>query len=301
MLKSKIMALTLLVLPFLGQGKDSGLDSLGVVAKGAQLVQVSDQFIFTEGPAVNKKGDVFFTDQPNNKIWKYSTENVLSVFMEDAGRSNGLYFDHKGNLIACADEKSELWSIQPNGKVTVLLSDYEGHRLNGPNDLWIDPKGGIYFTDPYYQREYWQHTSAALEGQQVYYLAKGKEKATVVDGRLQKPNGIVGTADGKHLYVADIGDHKTYKYDINRDGSLSNRQLFAEMGSDGMTLDSQGNLYLTGHGITIFNPAGEKIGNIPVSNEWVGNVCFAGKDRKTLFITASTRVYTLKMNVKGMN
>lgn len=301
MLKSKIMALTLLVLPFLGQGKNSGLDSLGVVAKGAQLVQVSDQFIFTEGPAVNKKGDVFFTDQPNNKIWKYSTENVLSVFMEDAGRSNGLYFDHKGNLIACADEKSELWSIQPNGKVTVLLSDYEGHRLNGPNDLWIDPKGGIYFTDPYYQREYWQHTSAELEGQQVYYLAKGTEKAIVVDGQLQKPNGIVGTADGKHLYVADIGDHKTYKYDINRDGSLSNRQLFAEMGSDGMTLDSQGNLYLTGHGITIFNPAGEKIGNIPVSNEWVGNVCFAGKDRKTLFITASTRVYTLKMNVKGMN
>lgn len=104
-------------MPFLGQAKDKGLDSLGVVAKGAELVQVSDQFIFTEGPAVNKNGDVFFTDQPNNKIWKYNTQGVLSVFMEDAGRSNGLYFDQKGNLIACADEKNELWSIQPNGKL----------------------------------------------------------------------------------------------------------------------------------------------------------------------------------------
>lgn len=115
-----------------------------------------------------------------------------------------------------------------------------------------------------------------------------------------QPNGIVGTPDGKHLYVADIKDNKTYKYDINKDGSLTNRQLFANLGSDGMTLDNMGNVYLTGKGVTIFNPKGMKIGNIPVPVNWAANVCFGGKDRNTLFITASHAVYTLEMKVKGV-
>src|SRR5688572_30921286 len=121
---------------------------MNIIAPGAVLRLVSSQFSFTEGPAGNKKGDVYFTDQPNNKIWKYSTDGKLSVFLDKAGRSNGMYFDKQGNLITCADEKNELWSINPQGKVTVLLKDYKGHTFNGPNDLWIDPKGGIYFTDP---------------------------------------------------------------------------------------------------------------------------------------------------------
>lgn len=274
-------------------------DSLNVIAPGATLQQVSNQFTFTEGPAVDKQGTIYFTDQPNDKIWKYGTDGKLSVFMDKTGRSNGLYFDKKGNLIACADEKDELWSISPTGKITVLLKDFQGHRLNGPNDVWIDPKGGIYFTDPYYQRDYWDRKKPDLDGQSVYYLPKGSQQAVLVDGDLMQPNGIVGTPDGKFLYVADIRANKTYKYKINADGSLTDRQLFVAQGSDGMTLDSQGNLYLTGRGVTIYDPAGKKMGNIPVPSRWVGNVCFGGKDRKTLFITASEAVYTLQMQVKG--
>ncbi len=300
--QAKGLILLFLLIPYFGQAnKADGLDSLSIVAKGALLTEISNQFKFTEGPAVNKKGDVYFTDQPNNKIWKYSSDGQLSVFMDNAGRSNGLYFDPKGNLVACADENGELWSISSSGKVTVLLSSLEGHRFNGPNDLWIDQKGGIYFTDPYYQRNYWKHSKPELEGESVYYLPKGAKRPFVADNKLVKPNGIIGTPDGKYLYVADINDNKTYKYTINKDGTLTNRQLFVNMGSDGMTLDHLGNLYLTGRGVTIFDKEGVKIGNIPVPVSWVGNVCFSGKDRDMLFITASEAVYTLKMNVKGVD
>src|SRR5690606_13149840 len=137
----------------------------GIVKDNSVLKLVSKDFIFTEGPAVNKAGDVLFTDQPNDKIWKYSSDGDLTLFMDGSGRSNGLFFDKKGNLIACADEKNELWEISPNGKVTVLLRDYKGQRFNGPNDLWIDSRGGIYFTDPYYQRDYWTRTKPELAKQ----------------------------------------------------------------------------------------------------------------------------------------
>ncbi|GAB4055208.1 SMP-30/gluconolactonase/LRE family protein [Spirosoma litoris] len=282
------------------QNAGKGLDSISVVAPGATLRKVSDQFTFTEGPAVNKKGDIYFTDQPNDKIWIYDTDGKLSLYMDKTGRSNGLYFDKKGNLISCADEKDELWSISPDKKITVLLSNLQGQRMNGPNDLWIDAKGGIYFTDPYYQRDYWERKKPDIDGQKVYYLPKGKQEAVLVDGDLKQPNGIVGTPDGKFLYVADIRDSKTYKYQINADGTLSNRQLFVPQGSDGMTLDSKGNLYISGRGVTVYSPAGVKLGNIPIPSRWVGNVCFGGKDRKTLFITASESVYTLPMQVKGV-
>lgn len=276
------------------------LDSIPVVAPGATVQQVSSQFKFTEGPAVNKRGDIYFTDQPNDQIWKYDTKGKLSLFMDKTGRSNGLYFDAKGNLVSCADNKNELWSISPDKKVTVLLTNYEGHLFNGPNDLWINPAGGIYFTDPYYQRNYWERTKPEIEGQKVYYLAKGSKAPVVVDDQLQQPNGIVGTPDGKYLFVADIQANKTYKYRINADGSLTGKQLFVPQGSDGMTLDNEGNLYLTGKGVTVYDAAGARIGNIPVTPRWTANVCFGGKDRRTLFITASESVYTLRMKVKGV-
>lgn len=291
-----------LVLPLFTaiQANCQQLDSIRVVAPGATVQQVSSQFKFTEGPAVNKRGDIYFTDQPNDKIWKYDTKGKLFLFMDKTGRSNGLYFDAKGNLVSCADNKNELWSISPDKKVTVLLTNYEGHLLNGPNDLWINPAGGIYFTDPYYQRDYWERTKPEIEGQKVYYLAKGSKAPVVVDDQLQQPNGIVGTPDGKYLFVADIQANKTYKYRINADGSLTDKQLFVPQGSDGMTLDNEGNLYLTGKGVTVYDAAGARIGNIPVTPRWTANVCFGGKDRRTLFITASESVYTLRMKVKGV-
>ena len=273
-----------------------------ILAPGATPRLVSRQFSFTEGPAVDKAGNVFFTDQPNNKIWKYSLDGQLSVFLEQAGRSNGLYFDRKGNLLACADEHNQLWSVTPDGKVTVLLKDVQGRILNGPNDLWLQPKtGGLYFTDPYYQRPYWtrQQPDPALGGQHVYYLPAGATQPVVADDKLQQPNGIIGTPDGKLLYVADIGANKTYRYQIGPNGQLQNRQLFVEQGSDGMTIDNQGNVYLTGNGVIVYNPAGQKIEQIAIPEKWTANVCFGGKKRDVLFITASGAVYVLPMRVRG--
>jgi gluconolactonase len=285
---------------FCQQNNDTVFDSLKLIVPGAALNKVSSQFIFTEGPATDKKGNIYFTDQPNDKIWKYGIDGKISLFMDKTGRSNGLYFDHKGNLIACADNKDELWSISPEKKVTVLLNNFEGHRLNGPNDLWIDAKGGIYFTDPYYQRDYWDRKQPDIDGQKVYYLPAGKKEAIIADDKFKQPNGIVGSPDGKYLYVADIGDNKTYRYGINADASLSNRQLLFSQGSDGMTLDNEGNIYVTGQGVTIYNKDGIKIGHIPVPAQWTANVGFGGKDRKTLFITAKESVYTINMKVRGV-
>ena len=261
---------------------------------------ISKQFSFTEGASVDKKGNVFFTDQNNNKIWEYSIDGKLSVFLDSAGRSNGMYFDHKGNLVTCADENEQLWSISPDKKVKVLLTDYQGHRMNGPNDIWIDAKGGIYMTDPYYQRPWWTRTKSELDGHKVYYLPKGKKQPIIVDADYKQPNGIVGTPDGKFLYVSDIDARKTYKYNIEKDGTISNRTLFVEQGSDGMTLDEKGNVYLTGQGVTIYNPEGKKIGHIAINEPWTANLCFGGINKDILFITASTAIYTLKMNVRGV-
>jgi gluconolactonase len=275
------------------------LDSIRLVKPGAALVQVSKQFSFTEGPAADKKGNIYFTDQPNDKIWKYDTKGNLTLFMDKTGRSNGMYFDKKGRLISCADEKNEIWAITPEKNITVLIDNFQGLKFNGPNDLWVDGKGGVYFTDPYYQRSWWERKKPDLAKQNLYYLPPGKKEAMIADSVLVQPNGIIGTADGKFLFVSDIRDNKTYKYKINKDGSLSDRLLFLSVGSDGMTLDSEGNLYTTGRGVSIYNPTGIKIGSIPVPSGWTANVCFGGKDRKTLFITASESVYTLQMKVKG--
>lgn len=264
------------------------------------LKLISSEFKFTEGASVDKQGNVFFTDQPNDKIWKYDTNGKLSLYMDKTGRANGTYFDKKGNLIVCADENNEIWSIDKNKKITVLFSDFEGKKVNGPNDIWLDAKGGIYFTDPYYQRDYWTRKSSELTGEKVYYLPKGQKTAIVVADDLLKPNGIVGTPDGKFLYVADAKAGKTYKFKINPDASITDKQLVLNQGSDGMTLDRDGNIYVSGKGVNIYSPTGEKIGHIDVPENWVGNICFGGKNKNILFITASKSLYILPTTTKGI-
>ena len=143
---------------------------------------------------------------------KWSTDGSLSVFMEGTGRSNGLFIDKNGNLIACADLNNQLWMIDKSKNVTVLVKDFEGKKLNGPNDLWIDPEGGIYFTDPFYKRDYWTRTEKEIEEENVYYLSPDRKKLTIAATGLMQPNGIIGTPDGKKLYVADIKGRKTYSF-----------------------------------------------------------------------------------------
>ncbi|RZK14180.1 MAG: SMP-30/gluconolactonase/LRE family protein, partial [Pedobacter sp.] len=144
------------------------------------LKLISSQFKFTEGASVDQQGNIFFTDQPNDKIWKYDIDGKLSIYMDKSGRANGTYFDKKGNLIVCADENNQIWSIDKNKKITVLFNDFKGKKVNGPNDIWLDAEGGIYFTDPYYQRDYWKRKSPEIDKQRVYYIAKGKKQAVIV-------------------------------------------------------------------------------------------------------------------------
>ncbi|MES2648671.1 MAG: SMP-30/gluconolactonase/LRE family protein [Bacteroidota bacterium] len=272
-----------------------------IVADGAVPVLISNQFAFTEGPAADKEGNVYFTDQPNNTIWKYNTGGKLSIFTDQSNRSNGMFFDENGNLLSCADEFNQLILIKPGGEKTVLVNDLDNEKLNGPNDVWKSVDGHIYFTDPLYERPYWKTKPARVKGEYVYVIAKGNSKPQVVINDYVKPNGLIGTPDGKILYVADIGGNKTYRFTIEPDGSLSNKTLFANEGSDGMTIDNLGNIYLTGNGVNVYNKEGKKIRHIAISQPWTANVCFGGSKKNILFITASTAIYSLQMNVQGVN
>ena len=272
-----------------------------IIAPGAKLEKLSGAYSFTEGPAADKAGNAYFTDQPNDRIVKWDAKDgTFSDWLKPAGRSNGTYFDKDGNLLTCADEKNELWSISPDKKIKVLVKDFGGKALNGPNDLWIRPDGGIYFTDPLYKRDYWKRDPKMQQpGQYVYYFKPNRMNVSVVCTNFVQPNGIIGTPDGKTLYVADIGDRKTYSFDVQQDGKLTNQKLFCKLGSDGMTIDNEGNVYLTGQGVTVFDKTGKQIEHIDVAEPWTANVTFAGTDHNILFITASKSVYTIKMRVKS--
>lgn len=294
---------------------------------------------FTEGTTTAPNGDVYFVEQNSSKIMRWSVaDKKLSVFMHPAGYANGMSFDAHGNLIACADERNELWSISltktetvpypkplnpavgdkpTDGNITLpahtVIMDgyYQDKLLGGPNDLWIRPDGGIYFTDPFYARSWWapgRQQEQALKT--VYFLSPDHKKLNRIladfnssTGVPGTPNGIIGTPDGKTLYVADITGSETWSFDVQPDGSLTNKKLVCPFGSDGMTLDDQGNLYMSANarpaGVTIVSTkTGKQIGFIPVP-EQPANMCFGGQDRKTLYMTARTGFYAIPTNVKG--
>ena len=270
-----------------------------VVAEGAKVEKLADGFSFTEGPAADTDCNVFFSDIPNNKVHKFSSDGKVSVHRDNTGGANGLYFDKKGNLLACAGGDRQVVSISLEGKVTVLADKYDGKKLNSPNDLWIDPKGGIYFTDPRYGRN---RDDMEQDGEHVYYILPGSERnrkiIRVVDDMV-RPNGVIGTCDGKKLYIADHGGGKTWVYKINEDGTLSDKKLFAEEGSDGMTIDNEGNIYLTNDAVKVYCCPGNKIATIEVP-ERPANVTFGGPGKQILFITAQKSLYSIAMRVKGL-
>jgi gluconolactonase len=273
-----------------------------VIAPGAEVQKIAGDLGFVEGPTVDRDGNVYFSDQPNNRIMKYDVDGHLTTFMQPAGRTNGMTFDETGhNLLMAADEKNELWSVDvATKKVTVLVNGYDGKLLNGPNDIWVQPTTGrIYFTDPYYQRDYW--TRGPKENAECVYLYTRGDKTLVrVVDDLMQPNGIIGPADGKHVYIADIRGRAAYRYDISADGTLANKTKICDTGSDGMTIDSEGNIYLSSRTVQVFDPnTGQRIENITVP-ESPANLVFGGRDRQTLFITARTGFYALKMKVKGV-
>lgn len=298
---------------------------VAAAAKG-KLDTLARDFAFSEGPAVDKEGNIFFTDQPNDKIFKWDVKNkVLSTFLVGTGRSNGMAFDKDGYLIACADMNGELWKIATNGNRTILASKYGGKLLNGPNDVWINPvTGGLYITDPIFPRNYWaigdprqqaweptrSEQATTGKGGHVYYLAKGSKTLVRVTNDAMGwdsnswPNGVVGTPDGKKLYVNKWAGNNmggTWVFDINTDGTLTNMKKFVDMGGDGMSMDEKGNVYISnGLGITAFDPAGTQVLKIPIKGGATNNV-FGGPDNNILFITGpSDKLTSVKMNVKGV-
>lgn len=257
-----------------------------------KVVKMADGFRFVEGPAADANGNVYFSDIPDGKILLFDTKKQLSVFRDSLEGNNGLAFDANSNLIMCEQRGRRLSAINmETGEYTMLVETYNGKRLNSLNDLWIDAKGGIYFTDP----RYGQRDNMELETEQVYYFSPAQNTLLRITDDLVRPNGVNGTSDGRTLYVSDWGDYKVYKYTIQADGKVTNKEVFAlEKQVDGMTLDAKGNLYMTSDSIQVYSPIGKYLGYIAVP-ERPSNVCFGGTNHSTLFITARKSLYAIDL------
>lgn len=263
------------------------------------VVRLADGMKFTEGPVADGKGNVYFSDIPANRIMKWDGK-ALSVWMENSEGANGLKFDRDGVLVACQGGGRRVVRIAADHKITVVADSFEGKKLNSPNDLAIDAKGGIYFTDP----RYGKRDGMELDKEAVYYAPPGGGKLLRVADDLVRPNGI--HIDGDRIYVADPGAKKTYVYGMNADGTLKDKKEFAPNGSDGVKVDEKGNVYLTTNGkVLIYGRDGAELGSLEMPEVEVGgkkvregpaNLVFDGK---TLFITARTGFYSAPMKVAG--
>jgi gluconolactonase len=258
-----------------------------------ELRILGDDFQFTEGPAADAEGNVYFTDLKPERIYVYTLDGQTELVMEDSGRANGLYFDPDGNRLACEGGRGRVTSTAPDGTMTVLSAEYNGAPFNKPNDLWLDSKGGIYFTDPAYGK------TVLHQGDECLYYIQPNGSGTIrIDEDYVRPNGVIGTPDGKTLYVADAGAEKIWKYAINADGTLSDKTLFAGVRCDGMTMDEKGNLYVTPGPVQIYGLDGTLLEIIELPNR-ATNVTFGGEENNTLFITARTHLCAVEMAVRG--
>lgn len=275
-----------------------------VIAPGAKLEILGEGFPYADGPAADRDGNVFFTDPFRNRIVKWdAADGKFSDWFTPSGYAKGLAFDKVGNLLAAAVERGELWSIAPDKAVSVLATNLGGKQFNGPANLWISPDGGVYFTDPYYRTTFLiRDPTARMAGQHVYFMSPDRKTVTQVTTDLFYPYGITGTPDGKVLYVGDIVGQTTWAYDIRPGGELTNKRLFYDRSSEGMTVDVEGNIYLTRNGVTVLDKTGTKIEQIDIPTGFTSNVTFGGKGHDLLFITTTGEyVYGLKMRVKGAN
>jgi gluconolactonase len=270
--------------------------SSGLIATGATLQKVQAGFNFLEGPAADADGNIYFVDITAERIYKWTwADGKITLYKEKTAKANGMIFDAKGRLVICEMGNNRVVRDDLKGNVTVLADSYNGKKLHMPNDLWIDSKGGIYFSDFAGGPGGEQST----EGLQVYYISPDGKTVSQATKDLTAPNGLIGTPDGKILYITDPGAKKTYSYTINPDGTLTDKKIFCDQFTDGFKLDEKGNLYFSGDtGVTIYSPAGLKIDEIKLTGR-CANLTFGGKDRKTLFIAGGDTVYTIEMAIRG--
>jgi len=278
----------------------------------AVLERIFDGCAFAEGPAADTKGDVYFSDCPNNRILVFrASTGKTEIWQEPSLRANGMNFDGQGRLVVCCDGKDggarAVRRYEADGTITTLASHFEGKKLNAPNDLCFDSAGRIYFTDP----RYGDRSDLEQDCMAVYRIESDGTLTRVVDD-LQTPNGILITPDDRTLYLVDHnpqpgGARTLVQYDVTVDGSWRYTKTLADFGTDhggdGMALDVEGNIYLTAGsgekaGVYIVAPDGQELGFIP-TDEIAGNCTFGGPDLQTLYIAASTSLYRIRLAIPG--
>ncbi len=265
--------------------------SPGVVAPGASVELLADGYTFTEGPVADNLGGVYFSDVRTSQIHRWTPEGGASLYRADSGGANGLYFDNDGMLIVCESARKRIVRDDLAGQLTVVTGEYDGNPYNAPNDVFVDAKGGIYFSDPNFGGQDTQ------DGHHVYYIHPDGETVTRVTNDLVQPNGVIGTPDGTFLYITDSSG-PTWRYRIAADGSLSDKTNIFDQGGDGMSLDELGNLYLASGVVWVFDADGNQVDTITIP-ERPSNIVFGGPEGKTLFVTARTGLYRVELIVRG--
>jgi gluconolactonase len=277
-------------------------DTLTALLETSEPERLATGFEFTEGPLWHPDGFFYFVDIRANRIYRLTPGQVPTVFRENTGGGNGTSFDLQGNLVVCEGGNRRVTKIDAGGNVTVLADNYQGKRLNAPNDVVCRSDGSIYFTDPTFRMPF---SEREVESNGVYRVAPDGAISLVAEAEL--PNGLAFSPDERTLYVANTrATHYVLAFDVAPDGSLSRRRIFADMSSDeqggapdGMKVDAEGRVYCTGSGGTwVFTPEGKLEGIIRLP-EIAANLAFGGPDFRTLFFTARTSVYSIRVRTPG--
>ena len=275
----------------------------GVAAPGAEAELVREGYIFTEGPLGTADGGLYFTDlREANRIYRLDALGRISMFRENSNGTNGLAFTPNGDLVGAEGTGKRISRIGADGRSTELTQGDGARALMAPNDLIVDAKGGVYFTDP--------GPRPVVPGRKayVYYLPAGASKALVLDDGIVRPNGLILTLDGKTLIVADTVGDTLFAFDVQPDGGVANKRPFfrlrdipqgEESGADGIALDRDGRIYVTTiTGVQVFDRTGGYLGTIKVPRR-PSNVAFSGPGKRTLYITAREGLYRLQTLTQG--